>query len=331
MAVTKIKPIKSTLSKALDYIQNPDKTDGKMLVSSFGCSYETADIEFEYTLSQALQKGNNLAFHLIQSFEPGEVDYQKAHEIGKQLADAVTKGQHEYVLTTHIDKGHIHNHIIFCAVNFVDHHKYVSNKRTYYGIRNISDRLCRENGLSVVVPEKGSKGKNYAAYHKEKSAKAKLKIAVDTLIPQVNSFEELLSRLQGLGYEIKRGKYVSCLVPGQERFTRLKTIVAAFGGNGNELLVAAVVVHKSSVPVRGKGRRVLGFFHNNARIVGGVVLRRLCKGGNRKAAHEHKGGTKRGQSPFDFILHSLRPPVLRRNRLRGEPPYRGLRRRTAWR
>ena len=86
MAVTKIKPVKSTLSKALDYIQNPDKTDGKMLVSSFGCSYETADIEFEYTLSQALQKGNNLAFHLIQSFEPGEVDYETAHKIGKQLA-----------------------------------------------------------------------------------------------------------------------------------------------------------------------------------------------------------------------------------------------------
>ena len=106
MAVTKIKPIKSTLSKALDYIQNPDKTDGKTLVFSFGCSYETADIEFEYTLSQARQKGNNLAFHLIQSFEPGEVDCEKAHTIGKQLADAVTKGQHEYVLTTHIDKGH---------------------------------------------------------------------------------------------------------------------------------------------------------------------------------------------------------------------------------
>ena len=154
MAVTKIKPVKSTLSKALDYIENPDKTDGKMLVSSFGCSYETADIEFGYTLSQARDKGNNLAFHLIQSFAPGEVDYQKAHEIGRQLADAVTKGQHEYVLTTHIDKGHIHNHIIFCAVNFVDHHKYVSNKRTYYGIRNMSDKLCRDNGLSVVVPGK---------------------------------------------------------------------------------------------------------------------------------------------------------------------------------
>ena len=231
MAVTKIKPIKSTLSKALDYIENPDKTDGKMLVSSFGCAYETADIEFEYTLSQALQKGNNLAFHLIQSFEPGEVDYQKAHEIGKQLADAVTKGQHEYVLTTHIDKGHVHNHIIFCAVNFVDHHKYNSNKRSYYGIRNMSDKLCRENGLSVVVPGKGSKGKSYAEYQAEKTGtswKGKLKTTVDALIPQVSSFEELLTRLQAAGYEIKPGKYVSCRAPGQERFTRLKTLGADY-------------------------------------------------------------------------------------------------------
>ena len=185
----------------------------------------------EYTLSQALQKGNNLAFHLIQSFEPGEVDYQKAHEIGKQLADAVTKGQHEYVLTTHIDKGHVHNHIIFCAVNFVDHHKYNSNKRSYYGIRNMSDKLCRENGLSVVVPGKGSKGKSYAEYQAEKTGtswKGKLKTTVDALIPQVSSFEELLTRLQAAGYEIKPGKYVSCRAPGQERFTRLKTLGADY-------------------------------------------------------------------------------------------------------
>ena len=226
MAVTKIKPIKSTLSKALDYIQNPAKTDEKILVSSFGCSYETADIEFGFTLSQAMEKGNNLAHHLIQSFAPGEVEYEKAHEIGRQLADAVTKGQHEYVLTTHIDKGHIHNHIIFCAVNFVDHHKYNSNKRTYYNIRNTSDRLCRDNGLSVVEPSE-NKGKHYAEYQADKvgkSWKSKLKIAVDALIPRVSSFEELLQRLQAAGYEIKRGKYISCRAQGQERFTRLKTL-----------------------------------------------------------------------------------------------------------
>ena len=249
MAVTKIKPIKSTLSKALDYIQNPDKTDGKTLVSSFGCSYETADIEFEYTLSQARQKGNNLAFHLIQSFEPGEVDCEKAHAIGKQLADAATKGQHEYVLTTHIDKGHIHNHIIFCAVNFVDYHKYNSNKRSYYGIRNMSDKLCRENGLSVVVPGKGSKGKSYAEYQAEKvgtSWKGKLKIAVDTLIPQVASFEELLQRLQAAGYEIKPGKYISCRAPGQERFTRLKTL----GADYTEEVIRERISGKRARPVK---------------------------------------------------------------------------------
>ena len=227
MAVTKIKPIKSTLKKALEYIQNPDKTDDKMLVSSFGCSYETADIEFAFTLSQALDKGNNLAHHLIQSFEPGEVSFEKAHEIGKQLADTVTKGQYEYVLTTHIDKGHVHNHIIFCAVNFVDYHKYNSNKRSYYGIRNISDRLCYENGLSVITPEKGRKGKSYIEYQTAKkgtSWKGKLKETVDLLIPQVKDFEELLEKLQASGYEIKRGKYTSCCAPGQERFTRLKTL-----------------------------------------------------------------------------------------------------------
>ena len=134
-------------------------------------------------------------------------------------------------LTTHIDKGHVHNHIIFCAVNFVDHHKYNSNKRSYYGIRNMSDRLCRENGLSVIVPKKGNKGKSYAEYQEEKTGtswKGKLKIAVDALIPQVSSFEELLQRLQAAGYEIKPGKYVSCRAPGQERFTRLKTLGADY-------------------------------------------------------------------------------------------------------
>ena len=154
MAVTKIHPIKSTLKKALDYIENPDKTEDKMLVSSFGCSYETADIEFEMLLAQAIQKGNNLAHHLIQSFAPGEATPEQAHEIGKQLADEVLQGKYSYVLTTHIDKGHVHNHLIFCAVDMVNHRKYNSNRQSYAYIRRTSDRLCRENGLFVVQPSR---------------------------------------------------------------------------------------------------------------------------------------------------------------------------------
>ena len=266
MAVTKIKPIKSTLKKALEYIQNPDKTDDKMLVSSFGCSYETADIEFAFTLSQALDKGNNLAHHLIQSFEPGEVSFEKAHEIGKQLADAVTKGQYEYVLTTHIDKGHVHNHIIFCAVNFVDYHKYNSNKRSYYGIRNVSDRLCYENGLSVITPEKGRKGKSYIEYQTAKkgtSWKGKLKETVDLLIPQVKDFEELLEKLQASGYEIKRGKYTSCCAPGQERFTRLKTLGIDYTEEAIRKRIAGIRSHNVKTLKQEQGISLLIDIENN--------------------------------------------------------------------
>ncbi|HGH8964981.1 TPA: relaxase/mobilization nuclease domain-containing protein [Streptococcus pyogenes] len=266
MAVTKIKPIKSTLKKALEYIQNPDKTDDKMLVSSFGCSYETADIEFAFTLSQALDKGNNLAHHLIQSFEPGEVSFEKAHEIGKQLADAVTKGQYEYVLTTHIDKGHVHNHIIFCAVNFVDYHKYNSNKRSYYGIRNINDRLCYENGLSVITPEKGRKGKSYIEYQTAKTGtswKGKLKEAVDLLIPQVKDFEELLEKLQASGYEIKLGKYVSCRAPGQERFTRLKTLGIDYTEEAIQKRIAGIRSRNVKIPKQEQGISLLIDIENN--------------------------------------------------------------------
>ena len=230
MAVTKIHPIKSTLKKALDYIENPAKTDEKMLVSSFACAYETADIEFELLLSQAMQKGNNLAHHLIQSFAPGETTPEQAHEIGRQLADEVLQGKYPYVLTTHIDKGHVHNHVIFCAVDMVNQRKYVSNRQSYSYIRRTSDRLCKEHGLSVVMPGQ-DRGKSYAewdAHRKGTSWKAKLKAAIDAAIPQAKDFDDFLRLLQEQGYEVKRGKYVSFRAPGQERFTRCKTLGEAY-------------------------------------------------------------------------------------------------------
>ena len=226
MAVTKIHPIKSTLRKALDYIENPDKTDEKLFVSSYGCSYETADIEFQMLLDQALKKGNNLAHHLIQAFEPGETTPEQAHEIGRQLADEVLGGKYPYVITTHIDKGHLHNHIIFCAVDMANQRKYISNRQSYAYIRRTNDRLCREHGLSVVMPGK-DKGKSYAewdAQRKGKSWKAKLKTAIDAAIPQARDFDSFLRLMEAQGYEMKRGKFISVRSPGQERFTRCKTL-----------------------------------------------------------------------------------------------------------
>ena len=226
MAVTKIHPIKSTLKKALDYIENPDKTDEKLFVSSYGCSYETADIEFQMLLDQAFKKGNNLAHHLIQAFEPGETTAEQAHEIGRQLADEVLGGKYPYVITTHIDKGHLHNHIIFCAVDMANQRKYISNRQSYAYIRRTNDRLCREHGLSVVMPGK-DKGKSYAewdAQRKGKSWKAKLKTAIDAAIPQARDFDSFLRLMEAQGYEMKRGKFISFRSPGQERFTRCKTL-----------------------------------------------------------------------------------------------------------
>ena len=226
MAITKTHPIKSTLKAAIDYICDPGKTDGKLLVSSFGCTAETADIEFEWTRRHAIDKGSNLGRHLIQAFKPGEVTPEEAHEIGMQLACEILGGKYEFVLTTHVDKGHIHNHLIFNAVSFTDHKHYHSNKRSYHYIRRTSDRLCQEHGLSVVIPGK-VKGKSYIEHTSSQagtSYKAKLKAAIDRLIPACSDMEDLLLRLQQEGYEIRRGKYISCRASDQERFTRLKTL-----------------------------------------------------------------------------------------------------------
>ena len=230
MAVTKIKAIRGTLSKAIAYILNPEKTDEKLLVSSYGCASETAAREFEWTRKIAEQKGMNpvriIARHVIQSFEIGEVTPELAHEIGKQFADEILGGKYEYVLTTHIDKDHVHNHLIFNAVDFVDYHAYKSYKRIYYDMREVSDRLCKENGLSVIPPSQ-NKGMDYKEYTEAKrgtSWKQKLKQTVDRLVITAKDYDDFLRLMQEAGYEIKTGKYISFRAEGQERFTRSKTI-----------------------------------------------------------------------------------------------------------
>ena len=252
MAITKTHPIKSTLKAAIDYICNPEKTDGKLLVSSYGCTAETADIEFEWTRRHAIDKGTHLGRHLIQAFEPSEVSAEEAHEIGMQLAKEILGGKYEFVLTTHIDKGHIHNHLIFNAVSFTDHKHYHSNKRSYHYIRRTSDRLCKEHGLSVIIPGQ-DKGKSYIEHQAAQagtSYKTKLKAAIDRLIPASADFEDLLLRLQREGYEIKRGKYVSCRASDQERFTRMKTL----GSDYTEEVITARIAGRSRPSKQPKQR-----------------------------------------------------------------------------
>ena len=236
MAITKIHGIKATVDKAIDYIINPDKTDEMLYVSSFACSPETAALDFKYTLDHTndlrgknAQYDENKAFHLIQAFAPGEVSYEEAHAIGKELAERLLKGKYSYVLTTHIDKGHIHNHLIFCAADNLEHNHYHDTKKSYYHIRNLSDELCKEHNLSIIEPD-GRQGKKYNEWQAEKNGagwKNQTRKDINICIRASKSYEEFILLMKARGYEIKGDslgegapKYISFRPIGSDRFIR---------------------------------------------------------------------------------------------------------------
>ena len=229
MAITKIHPIRRTLNKAVKYITNPSKTEEELYVSTYACSRETLIQDFEYTRKQADKgsfEGTTLAQHVIQSFAPGEVTAEQAHAIGEELARKLTGNEHEFIISTHLDRGHIHNHIIFNQVNFINHKYFKSNIKTTKVLRQLSDELCEAHGLSVIKSPK-AKGKSYYEWQCEKkgtSYKKRLKDNIDMVIPMVESYGEFLIKMQQLGYEIKTGKYDSFRMNEQERFTRSKTL-----------------------------------------------------------------------------------------------------------
>jgi len=226
MAYTKIHPIKSTLHKAIKYICDEKKTDNSLLISSFGCSPQCAAEEFKLSLSQANGNGSNLAFHLIQSFAPNEVTYEAAHAIGEELADRLLLGKYSYVVATHIDRGHIHNHIIFCAADNIEHKKYNDNKRSYYQIRKLSDELCQEHGLSVILPgsEKGMKYNEWLANQNGTSLRNQTRKDIDGLIKKVRTYDELLVLMRAKGYNIK-GEALSAASPKYISFNPAGTSV----------------------------------------------------------------------------------------------------------
>ena len=261
------------MSKAIAYILNPEKTDEKLLVSSYGCASETAAQEFEWTRKIAEQKGMNpvriIARHVIQSFEIGEVTPELAHEIGKQFADEILGGKYEYVLTTHIDKDHVHNHLIFNAVDFVDYHAYKSYKRIYYDMREVSDRLCKENGLSVIPPSQ-NKGMGYKEYTEAKrgtSWKQKLKQTIDRLVITAKDYDDFLRLMQEAGYEIKTGKYISFRAKGQERFTRSKTIGENYTEERIKERIAGRTPRRSQRQTTPKGISLIGDIQDRIRLI----------------------------------------------------------------
>ena len=232
MAITKIHAIKSTLGKALAYIENPDKTDGQMLVSGYNCEPQTASIDFEMTAVLAHKARNlkrkrstNLAYHLIQSFlSEDAVTPEQAHELGKKLAFEYTGGKYEYVVATHIDKGHIHNHIMLNAVSFYDYKKLRTVPyRTVRQVRDISDRLCMEAHLSVIDdPQKiGQLYPENAGKKKSVSNRTEIRKRLNFCLERATDYSQFLSMAKEL--EITptiRGKHISYLLEGAGRAVR---------------------------------------------------------------------------------------------------------------
>ena len=229
MAITRIHAIKATVSGAVKYICNEEKTDSSLLISYFGTTPESAANDFKFTLSHTDQSDPNKAFHLIQSFAPGEVSAAEAHKIGEELADKLLQGRYSYIVSTHTDRGHIHNHILFCAANNIDYQKYHDCKRTYWNIRHLNDELCEEHNLSVIR-ENHHKAKKYKEWLADKNGtswKSQLKTDINDSIKQSHTYEEFLDIMQAKGYEIKDSeispeahKYIGFRAPGQVKWVR---------------------------------------------------------------------------------------------------------------
>lgn len=236
MAYVKRKPISSNLKKAINYIVNGEKTDASTLVSGINCSIcpTVAVKEMELVKKRFGKEDNILAFHFMQSFKPGEIKNPNlAHEIGIQFAEKFTNKEFKTIVATHIDKDHIHNHIIMNSVNSITGKKYHSCTKELWHVRGISNEITKDFGLSVITPSEENRSKSYKEWAETKkgtSWKANTKYDIDSVIKNVKSFDEFIDAMEEKGYEVKYKnlKNISFKAPGQQRFTRGKTIGNAY-------------------------------------------------------------------------------------------------------
>ena len=237
MAATDIHSICTTLRKAIDYIQNPNKTDDGRLISFLGCAGNGKDVEraFMNIRNQGTGRGKILAQSVRQSFVPGEITPEQAHRIGLQLAERLLNNQYQYVLTTHVDKAHIHNHLIFNNIDFMNFRsfEYQENRggKVFEKVQQISDDLCREYGLHVIAQPEHGKGKSWYEWSMNRdglSWKTKLKHEIDQAIMDSVDFNDFLRQLEKRNVEcVYRPENVISLkfrMEGQQKFCRARTL-----------------------------------------------------------------------------------------------------------
>lgn len=276
MAISNILPRKAmptrtrvqSMARRHEYDQNPQKTQGGELVSSYMCTPETAAEEFEISkrlyaqlTGRSQPKSRDvIMYRIIQSFKPGEVTPEEANRIGYELAMRFTGGQHQFVVDTHTDKRHIHTHIEFNSTNLDCDGKFVNVKDSAFVLRRLNDELCRAHGLSVIEnPKKRAKLPGEAAAVKYgTSFKERLRQTIDRTLPGSKDFADFLARMRTEGYEVKQGKSLSFRAPGQMRFTRAARLGDDYTRDALETRFAAPRGRRAAAkkPLRTDGRKV---------------------------------------------------------------------------
>lgn len=243
MATTRLMPlhigkgrdISTAIADIIDYVENPQKTDFGKFIYGYACDTRLADAEFllskrQYANLTGRSQGADdvIAYHLRQAFKPGEVTPEEANQIGRELALKLTKGNHAFVVCTHVDKHHVHNHIIINSTTLDCQKKFRNFWGSTWAIRRMNDKLCLEHGLSIVENPKPSR-EHYGTWlgnKKQPSFQEQIRIAIDAALEEKpKDFEELLKKLEAAGLEVNRErKHLRFRVPGQEKYTRCDTL-----------------------------------------------------------------------------------------------------------
>ena len=252
--------VAACLKNRTDYIENPDKTEQGQFVSSYACSALTADEEFMLTKRQydlvngRRQKSDVIAYQIRQSFRPGEITAEEANKVGYELAMRFTKGKHAFVVATHTDRQHIHNHVIFNSTALDGTRKFRDFFFSALAVQRLSDLICLEHQLSVIEIKPYRERQKRTLYPPKESNRDRLCGVIDNILSEKpKDYEDFLQRLEQQGYEVKRGKYTSVKGTRQKRFIRFRTLGAGY----SEEELKAVIAGEAEHHPRQKQKRII--------------------------------------------------------------------------
>ena len=250
--VNKGKSVAQCLADRTDYSQNAAKTNNGEFISSYECDPKTADEEFLLSKRQyqhitgRQQKNNVIAYQIRQSFKPGEITPEEANEVGYELAMRFTKGKHAFIVATHIDRAHIHNHIIYNSTSLDCTRKFKDFFLSGLAVQKLSDRICAEHGLSIITPKPYRERTKRTLFPKKQSERDLLCAAIDQLLREKpKDFDEFIRRLKEMGYEVKDGTNLAFRKQGKERFIRLRSLDKEYSEEAIRAVIAGKTLHRA--------------------------------------------------------------------------------------